>query len=107
MFPESKCFQLRFGPESARMRSNGTTYRAGVWVEFAVWHDGVYPAVGATETACIVAPNHHRAKAFNASNLGLVPIAYGNQALDITYRTSVKCHGNYGMLPEDSATAPQ
>ena len=76
-------------------------------MELAVGHDRVYPAVGATEAACIVAPNHHRAKAFNAGNLGLIPIAYGNKALDITYRTSMKCHGDSGMLPGDSATAPQ
>ena len=76
-------------------------------MKLAVGHDRVYPAVGATEAACIVAPNYYRAKALNTGNLLLIPIAYGNKALDSAYRTNMKCHGDSRMLPGDSAPAPQ
>ena len=76
-------------------------------VQWNVWHDGVDPAVGVTQATCIVTPDHHRAKSFKTSNLGLVPIAYGSEAADVTYRASVRRHGDSGFLPGNSATAPQ
>ena len=76
-------------------------------MKLAAGHDRVYPTVGATEAARIIAPNHHGVKALDAGNLCLIPIAYGNRAFDIAYRTSMKCHGDSRMLPGDSAPAPQ
>ena len=76
-------------------------------VQWNVWHDGVDPAVGVTQATCIVTPDHHRAKSFKTSNLGLVPIACGSEAADVAYRASVRRHGDSEFLPGNSATAPQ
>ena len=63
-------------------------------MELAVRRERIHPTVAAAEAARIVRPNYCRTKALNTADLRLLPTAHGNWTFNVTYRTSMECHGD-------------